>query len=284
MSDHTIHTLTAAAAADYLHMLRESERSTATIDKYARSLRRFLAWLPEGKYVDKDTVMRYKQELTLRQAPAGVNTVLAALNGLFRHLSWDECQVKPLKIQRRVFASKERELSRGEYDQLVRTAEARGDRRLSLLLQLMAATGIRVSEIHAVTLEAAQAGKAVINMKGKVRVILLPGKLCRKLLKYARTEKIASGELFLTRSGRAMNRKEIWAAMKRLCRFAGVDPRKVFPHNLRHLFARVFYAAQKDIAKLADLLGHSSVETTRIYLLSSGEEHVHALDALRLVS
>ena len=238
MRDNTGHIRTAAAAADYLRALREAERSAATIEKYARSLRRFFAWLPEDKQVDKETVMRYKQELTQRQAPAGVNAVLAALNGLFRHLDWEECRVKPLKIQRRVFVSKERELSREEYDRLVQAAEARGDRRLCLLLQLMAATGVRVSEVRAVTLEAAQAGKAVINMKGKVRVILLPGKLCRKLTRYAKAEKIASGELFLTRSGRSMNRKEIWAAMKRLCRFAGVDPRKVFPHNLRHLFAR----------------------------------------------
>lgn len=283
MITETNHVLSSNHMADYLRTLRESERSVATIEKYARTMRRFFAWLPADKVVTKERVMDYKRELTQRQAPAGVNASLAGLNGLLRHLEWDECRVRPLKIQRRVFAAKERELSRAEYERLVAAAEGRGSQRMSLLLQLMAATGIRVSEVHAITLEAVQAAKAVINLKGKVRTILLPGKLCRKLLKYAKTQKIASGELFLTRSGRPMNRKEIWACMKGLCRVAGVDSRKVFPHNLRHLFARVFYAAQKDIAKLADLLGHSSVETTRIYLLSSGEEHLQALDRLRLV-
>lgn len=268
------------AFCSYLHQM---ERSGATLEKYARSLRAFYAWLPENKTVDQDTAISYKQYLTEHRAPAGVNAELAALNGFFRFMGWENCRLRPLRIQRRVFAAKEKELSRAEYERLVQAAEDRGDLRLSLLLQLMGSTGIRVSEVAYVTLEAVRDGKTVISLKGKTRTILLPGKLCRKLLKYAHTQKIASGELFLTRSGRPMNRKEIWAGMKHLCRAAGVDPRKVFPHNLRHLFARVFYAAQKDIAKLADLLGHSSVETTRIYLLSSGDEHRQALDRLRLV-
>lgn len=277
------HRFGAAEIAAYCRALRARERSDATIEKYARALRAFSAWLPQGKDVDKETAMDYKARLAAQYAPAGVNAVLAALNGFFRFMGWQECLLRPLRIQRRVYASKEKELSREEYVHLVAAAEQRGDGRLSLLLQLMAATGIRVSEVHAVTVEAVRTGKAVLSLKGKVRTILLPEKLCRKLLKYARTEKIASGEFFLTRSGRPLNRKEIWAQMKRLCHAAGVAPEKVFPHNLRHLFARVFYAAQKDIAKLADLLGHSSVETTRIYLLSSGAEHQQALDRLRLV-
>ena len=267
----------------YCRDLHQRERSAATLEKYARSLRAFYAWLPEDKNVDQDTAIAYKEHLTEHRAPAGVNAELAALNGFFHFMGWQDCRLRPLRIQRRVFVSKEKELSRAEYERLVAAAEGRGDQRLSLLLQLMGSTGVRVSEVAYVTLEAVRAGKAVISLKGKTRTILLPGKLCRKLLKYAHRQKIASGELFLTGSGRAMNRKEIWASMKRLCRAAGVDPRKVFPHNLRHLFARVFYQAQKDIAKLADLLGHSSVETTRIYLLSSGEEHQQALDRLRLV-
>ena len=272
-----------ADVAAYCRRLHAQERSAATIEKYARALRAFSAWLPEDREVDKERAMSYKTALTARYAPAGVNAALAALNGFFRFMGWQGCLLRPLRIQRRVYASKEKELSRDEYGRLVSAAERRGDGRLSLLLQLMAATGIRVSEVHAITVEAAGTGKAVLSLKGKVRTILLPGKLCRKLLKYAKTQKIASGELFLARSGRPLNRKEIWAQMKRLCHAAGVAPEKVFPHNLRHLFARVFYAAQKDIAKLADLLGHSSVETTRIYLLSSGEEHQQALDRLRLV-
>lgn len=233
--------------------------------------------------MDKVTAMEYKAALTERYSPAGVNAALAAVNGLFAFLGWHECRVRTLKIQRRVFASKDKELTREEYERLVAAAEGKGKARLSLLLQLMTATGLRVSEVAYITYEAAESGKAEIHLKGKIRTILLPGKLCRNLLKYARQQGISSGVLFRTRTGRAMNRKEIWVQMKRLCAAAGVEPGKVFPHNLRHLFVRVFYRAQRDIAKLADLLGHSSVETTRIYLLSSGEEHVKALDSLRLV-
>lgn len=272
-----------AEIAAYCGELRAQERSSATIEKYAHALRAFSAWLPEVKAVDKEIAVAYKAHLTTSYSPASVNVTLAALNGFFSYMGWPECRLKPLHIQRRVFTTKERELTRAEYERLVAAAERRHSSRLSLLLQLMAATGIRVSEVHAVTVEAVQAGKAVIALKGKIRTILLPGKLCRKLSKYAKAEKIASGELFLTRSGRPLNRKEIWAQFKHLCRTAGVAPEKVFPHNLRHLFARIFYAAQKDIAKLADLLGHSSVETTRIYLIATGEEHMQALDQLRLV-
>ena len=189
-----------------------------------------------------------------------------------------------LKIQRRVFARPERELTREDYRRLLAEAEGRGDRRLALLLQTMAATGIRASEVRYITVEAARAGRAEISLKGKVRVILLPGKLCRKLLKYAQKENIASGQLMLTRSGRPMNRKEIWARMKKLCARAGVDPRKVFPHNLRRLFAREYFRLHRDVVKLADLLGHSSVDTTRIYLVDTGEEHLRELERLGLVS
>ena len=269
--------------AAYCRYLHNQERAAATVEKYGRALGAFYAWLPADKCVDKEIAISYKRELTSRRAPAGVNADLAALNGFFRFMGWDTCRLKPLHLQRRTFAAKEKELSRGEYERLVAAADGRGDSRLSLLLQVMAATGIRVSEVAYITVETVHAGKAEVSLKGKTRTILLPGKLCRKLLKYAKQQKIASGELFLTRSGRALNRKEIWAMMKRLCRRAGVEQSKVFPHNLRHLFARVFYKTQKDIAKLADLLGHSSVETTRIYLLTSGEEHRQALDRLQLV-
>lgn len=276
------HTIQKTDIEAFLNDLRRQERSPATIEKYARTLRDLSAWL-EDKEADKETAIAYKAALTVRYSPAGVNAALAAVNGFFNFLRWRECQVKTLKIQRRVFSGKEKELTREEYERLVAAAEGMGKTRLSLLLQVMAATGLRVSEVAYITYEAAVNGKAEIRLKGKIRAILLPGKLCRKLLKFARRQNIDSGALFRTRTGRPMNRKEIWAQMKRLCGLAGVEPGKVFPHNLRRLFARVFYRAQKDIAKLADLLGHSSVETTRIYLLSSGEEHVKALDNLRLV-
>ena len=199
-------------------------------------------------------------------------------------MKWQDCGVRSLKIQRKLFRSSDRELTREEYERLLAAARAEGRMRLALLLETICATGIRVSEVRYITVEAARAGKAEIALKGKIRTILLPGKLCRKLLKYAKTQKNASGEIFLTRSGSSLSRKQIWAEMKALCRKAGVEPTKVFPHNLRYLFARCFYQACRDIAKLADVLGHSSVETTRIYLITTGAEHARTMDQLKLVS
>lgn len=267
----------------FMQYLAEQERSGATIEKYQRALERFYDWLPEEKGVEKANVIRYKEQLTQRFAPAGVNTTLAALNGFFRFMNWLDCVVKPLHIQRRVFASADKEISREEYQRLVNAANQKKDTRMALLLQLMASTGIRVSEIRYVTAEAVEKKSICIHLKGKIRTILLPNKLCSSLRKYQREKNIRSGPLFLARTGRTMDRKEIWAQMKRLCRVAGVSEKKVFPHNLRHLFARCFYAQQKDVAKLADLLGHSSIETTRIYLLSSGQEHREILDRLCLI-
>ena len=191
---------------------------------------------------------------------------------------------KYLKIQRRLFRDDSRELTRPEYDRLLAAAREQGRERLALLLETICATGIRVSEVRYVTVETARTGRAEIALKGKIRTILLPGKLCRKLLKYARRQKIASGEIFLTRSGRGLSRKQIWAEMKSLCAKAGVAPTKVFPHNLRHLFARTFYRVCRDVARLADVLGHSSIETTRIYLISTGAEHATTLERMGLVS
>ncbi len=254
-----MYTFTIRQLRRYAGHLRENERSPATIEKYIRALRQLYRWLPDAKHVDKERIIHYKAYLTERYAPASVNAELAAINGFFRFLGWEECRVKPLRIQRRVFSSTEKELNREEYRRLVAAARQSGNPRLSLLLQLMASTGIRVSEIRYVTREAVERGSVTIRLKGKIRVILLPGKLCRQLKKYIRAEKIASGAVFRTRDGRPMSRKVIWAQMKRLCGEAAVPPEKVFPHNLRRLFARTFYHAQKDVVKLADLLGHSSV-------------------------
>lgn len=264
----------------YLH---NQERSSATIQKYLRTLERFYSWLEQEKQVDKETVIRYKEMLQQTHAPGGVNAILAALNGFFRFQGWQECMVRPLRIQRRTFSSAETELSREEYRRLVSTAQRRGDSRLELLLQLMASTGIRVSEIKYVTVEAVSENLVQIQLKGKIRTILLPGKLCHRLRNYAHRMKILSGPIFLSRTGKTLDRRMIWLQMKRLCREAGVSETKVFPHNLRHLFARTFYNAQKDIAKLADVMGHSSIETTRIYLVSSGQEHRRILDRLQLL-
>ena len=272
-----------AQAARFRTHLEEMERSQSTVEKYVRCLGSFYAWLPADKQVDKETVLAYKAHLCGQYAPSSVNTRLAALRMFFRCAGWTDCAVKLLRIQRRAFARKERELSRPEYERLVAAARARDDERMALLLQTMASTGIRVSETRYITVEAAQRGQAEIALKGKIRVILLPGKLCRQLLKYARRRGIASGPVICTRSGRPMNRKEIWAQMKGLCAAAGVEAGKVFPHNLRHLLARTFYRAQRDLARLADLLGHSSVETTRIYLSVTGEEHLRHIEGLGLL-
>ena len=277
-------TLTPARITAYGRWLNQEERSAATIEKYLRDVRAFARWL-NGSTVTKEGVTGWKEQLlTEHRAPSTINTALAALNGLFRFLGWEDCRAKFLKIQRRIFRDQSRELARADYDRLVSTAKARGQDRLTLLLETICATGIRVSEVRYITVEAAQRGRAELALKGKLRTILLPGKLCRKLLRYAKKQNTASGEIFLTRNRNGMGRRQIWAEMKRLCAAAGVAPSKVFPHNLRHLFATAFYRMSRDIVKLADVLGHSSLETTRIYLLTSGAEHQRQLDRLGLVS
>lgn len=278
------HILTSAHINDYARTLFAEERATATIEKYLRDIRAFRSWL-EGGAVTKEAAARWKSFLLDRgQAPATVNAKISALNGLFRFLGWEECRVRFLKIQRRVFRDASRELARAEYERLLEAARRMDQSWLELVIQAICATGIRVSEVRYLTVEAALAGRADVALKGKIRTILLPGKLCRKLLKYARKQKIASGEIFLAEDGAGISRCRIWREMKRLCGQAGVDPSKVFPHNLRYLFAATFYRATRDIVKLADVLGHSSINTTRIYLLSTGAEHALQLERLRLVS
>lgn len=275
--------LTPEEIGDYGRWLRREEHAPGTVEKYLRDADAFAAWL-EGRPVTRELAAEWKDHLLATgHKPVTVNSMLAAVNGLFRFLGWD-IRVKFLKVQRRLFRDQSRELTRSEYDLLVGTARASGQERLALLMESICATGVRVSEVRYLTVEAARQGRAEISLKGKIRVILLSGKLCRKLLKYAKGQKITSGEIFLTRSGKSMSRRQIWAEMKRLCRAAGVAPEKVYPHNLRHLFARTFYRACRDIARLADVLGHSSIETTRIYLVTTGAEYQKQLDRLGLVS
>ena len=264
--------------------LQNEERSAATVEKYLCEMRQFATWTGNAE-VTKTVVAQWKEHLLAKNyEPSTVNGKLTALDRFLDFIGWADCKVKHLKLQRRLFRDDSRELTREEYGRLIAAAENTGKERLSLLMEGTCATGIRVSEVKHLTVEAAQAGKAEISLKGKIRTILIPAKLCRKLLKYAKKQKIASGEIFLTRSGRSLSRKQIWAEMKALCKNAGVAPSKVFPHNLRHLFARAFYRVCRDVAKLADVLGHSSIETTRIYLISTGAEHARTLDMLRLVS
>ena len=280
---NTGHKLTADCIAVFGNYLKTEEREQSTIEKYLRNIRAFAAWLSDAP-VTKSAVIAWKEHLMAeRYAPTTVNAALASLNAFFKFTGWDECKVKALRLQRRVFRDHNRELTRDEYDHLVSTAYESGKTRLGLLMETVCATGIRVSEVKYITVEVARCGKAEISLKGKIRTIMLPGKLCRKLLKYAKKKKIVSGEIFLTRNGKGLSRRQIWAEMKAICRTAGVAQSKVFPHNLRHLFATVFYRAYRDIVKLADILGHSNIGTTRIYLLSTGAEHAEQLDRLNLI-
>ena len=264
--------------------LRQEERSAGTIEKYLRDVRAFAAWLGSTPLTKEAAALWKGGLLDQGCTPGTVNSKLAAINKFFSFAGWAEFRVKPLKIQRRLFRDDSRELTRAEYLRLLETARALGRERLALLMETICATGIRVSEVQNITVEAARRGKTEIALKGKIRTILLPGKLCRKLLKYARKRQIASGKIFLTKGGRGMSRGQIWAEMKALCQEAGVAASKVFPHNLRHLFARTFYKAYRDVAKLADVLGHSSLETTRIYLISTGAEHAVMLEGLHLLN
>ena len=264
--------------------LKSEEREQSTIEKYMREVSLFRTWLA-GRSVTAETIANWKNYLRDDNYKSEtINSKLSALNKFFKFTGWQELRIKYLKIQRKLFRGTEKELTREEYMRLIETAGDFGKARLALLIETICATGIRVSEVRYITTEAIQAGRADIALKGKIRTILLPSKLCRKLQKYAKKQKIASGEIFLTRSGKGISRRQIWAEMKALCKKASVAPSKVFPHNLRHLFARTFYRACRDVAKLADVLGHSSIETTRIYLISTGIEHARQLERLGLIS
>ena len=269
--------------SDFARRLREDERSGSTIENYLRHIRDFAAWAG-GEAVTKELAAQWKDHLAHSgYCPGTVNTMLVALNRFFTFQGWRDCQVRALRVQRRLFREDNRELTREEYERLVEAARSLGRERLELLMETICSTGIRGSEVKYITVEALAQGRAEISLKGKIRTILLPGKLCRKLLKYAKKQKTVSGEVFLTRNGTGLSRKQIWSEMKAICAKAKVAVSKVFPHNLRHLFARTFYKVCRDVVKLADVLGHSSIETTRIYLISTGAEHAHTLERVRLL-
>ena len=258
---------------DYKTCLIAEELSDGTVRKYIRDVLAFRTWLGE-RALDKAAAAGWKEHLMSRgYAAVTVNAMLSALNRFFGFMGWQECRVKFLRIQRRIFRNLDRELSREEYEKLLTTAQNLGNTRLKLLMETICATGIRVSEVKYITAEAVRKGRADISLKGKIRTIILPGKLCVRLRTYMKKRKITTGEIFLTRNGKSLGRCQIWKEMKELCRKAGVLPSKVFPHNLRHLFARTFYKVYKDVVRLADVLGHSSINTTRIYLITTGETY-----------
>ena len=263
--------------------LEREGRSRGTAEKYLRDVRRFVLWL-HGRELTRELAAAWREHLVQSgYAPVTVNSMLSAVNHFLRFAGREDCKIRFLRIQRRVFREQDRELTRADYRRLLDAAGNQGRERLHLLMETICSTGIRVSEVRYITVEAARQGRAEITLKGKIRTILLPSRLCRKLRKYARAQKTASGEIFRTRSGKSLSRGQIWREMKDLCERAGVARSRVFPHNLRHLFATLFYGACRDIVKLADILGHSSVNTTRIYLMTTGAEHARQLERLGLV-
>ena len=275
-------TITAKAIAEFEEHLILEERSKTTVEKYIRDIKAFSAYT-QNTVVTKEIVIAYKKHLQENYAVRSVNSMLASLNSLFAFLGWHELGVKALKLQQQVYCPEEKELTRTEYTRLCRAAERKHNERLNLILQTICGTGIRVSELQYITVEAVKQGEAVVNCKAKTRSVFIVKELKQKLLRYAAEQGIQSGMIFVTRTGKPVSRTNIWREMKALCAEANVNPQKVFPHNLRHLFARVFYRIEKDIAKLADILGHSSINTTRIYIISTGTEHRRRMENMRLI-
>ena len=263
------------------HLILE-ERSTSTVEKYIRDVKSFADFV-NGDEITKETVINYKKYLQENYAVRSVNSMLASINSMFAFLDWHELKVKSIKLQQQIYCPEEKELTKAEYTRLCRTANQKHNKRLNLILQTICGTGIRVSELQYITVEAAKQGEAVVNCKSKTRSVFIVKELKQKLLRYAAEQNIKNGIIFVTKTGKAISRTNIWREMKALCAEANVNPQKVFPHNLRHLFARVFYGIEKDIAKLADILGHSSINTTRIYIISTGTEHRMRMENMRLI-
>lgn len=274
--------LTADIIEDFRKNLELQEKSTSTIEKYIRDVKAFSVYA-ENSAITKEKVIAYKKYLRNNYAVRSVNSMLASINSLFNSLEWHDLKVKSLKLQQQVFCSEDRELTKAEYARLCKTAKRKKNKRLNLILQTICGTGIRVSELQYITVEAAKQGESVVNCKAKTRSVFIVKELKQKLLRYAAEQNIKSGMIFVTRTGKPISRTNIWREMKALCVEANVNPEKVFPHNLRHLFARVFYGIEKDIAKLDDILGHSSINTTRIYIISTGTEHRKRMENMHLI-
>lgn len=277
------HFLNEAMIDEFRLRLEEEEKSSATIDKYIRDVRTFFAYAGVAESINKTTMIAYKEYLITKYAAASVNSMLTSVNIFLKEMNWHDCVVKILKIQKEAFRAKERDLTKEEYYRLVRTAEKKGNIRLSLIMQTIGSTGIRISELKYITVAAINLGYASVCSKGKRRTVLLPEALCQKLKHYVREKKIQRGSVFVTRTGKNVDRSNVCHEMKALGREAGVMKKKIFPHNLRHLFALTYYRVKKDISHLADLLGHSNINTTRIYTLVSGEEQAKQIEFLGLV-
>ena len=266
----------------YRQHLLEEEKSAATMGKYLHDIKLFFDYTGR-KFIEKSTVLAYKSTLIERYSVASVNSILSSLNSFFNYLEWYELRVKTIKVQKQIFASTEKELTKAEYERLLNTAKSKHNERLYLLMQTICSSGIRVSELKYVTVESLQKEYTEVNNKGKRRIVYLPRELCKILKAYCKSQNRKSGSVFVTKNGKPLDRSNIWSEMKKLCKEANVSEKKVFPHNLRHLFARTYYSLQKDIVRLADILGHSSVNTTRIYTMESGEIHRLQIQKLGLL-
>ena len=274
--------ITVKAIETFKNYLIESEKTAATIQKYIHDVQFFAKYVAD-QTLDKTVVLDYKGMLEQNYSVRSANSMLAALNAFFRFIGFNELCVKQFKVQKEAYCSEDKELTKAEYTALVKGAEQKKNERLSLVIQTICATGIRVSELQCITVEAVRQGEAVVSCKGKTRKVFIVKALQKKLLKYAAEQGRENGKIFVTQSGKPLDRSNIWRQMKELCKDAGVSPQKVFPHNLRHLFARTFYGIEKDIAKLADILGHSNINTTRIYIITSGIEHQRRMENMRLI-
>lgn len=276
-------TITRETVSQFENHLRMEEKAQNTIEKYIRDITAFAEYLC-GKAISKELAIAYKQHLQdSGYAVRSINSIIASINALFGFVGLYDCRLKSLKIQKQIYCHEEKELTKTEYVRLINAAKYKKNERLSLLIQTICGTGIRVSELQYITVEAVKSGEAVVSLKGKTRTVFIVRELRQKLLRYAAEQEIKSGLIFITRTGKPLSRTNIWREMKSLCESAGVNPQKVFPHNLRHLFARVFYSIEKDIAKLADILGHSSINTTRIYIIATGNEHRKRMENMRLI-
>lgn len=266
----------------FIEHLVIAEKSKNTILKYVHDVK-FFASFAEGKRIDKIVTLKYKELLEEKYAATSANSMIASLNAFLRFVGWTECCVKQLKVQRMVYCPEEKEITREEYVRLVNKAKSEGEEQLSLIMQTICSLGIRISELEYITVESIYKGEAKVNCKGKIRKVFIVKDLQRLLIKYIKKENIVNGAVFVTKNGKPVNRSNVWRKMKAICQKAQVDPQKVFPHNLRHLFARTFYEIEKDIAKLADILGHSNINTTRIYIITTCCEHRKRMERMKLV-
>lgn len=274
--------LTNKLIGNFKNYLIDEEKSKATIEKYIRDITAFMVWLA-NRDIDKSVVIEYKNTIIETYAPASANSMLSSINSFFEYMEWYDCKVKTIKIQKQIFANKEKELTKLDYEKLLKAAKSKNNEKLYLLMQTICGTGIRVSELRYITVESVTRGQATINCKGKMRIVMMPDQLCRALKHYLKEQGIVEGSVFVSKKGRPLDRSNIWKMLKSLCVSAGVSKDKVFPHNFRHLFARTYYSMEKDIVRLADILGHSNVNTTRIYTMETGEVHRMQLQKLGLL-